>query len=518
MEDLLLIWERTLGSLQSTIDPRLYTLWIRSLKIQECDGNPTVICPNKMALVYVEKTFKNDISEAFSAQGGCGTLLFRCEQQSSTSMSFIQSPSVSKTVSVVPNSASVSGSQSADVFGTGLNKNQVLKRSSSRSKADRSGSQTDGCIYEWNLEHGSLVPVKNSLMQSKTFENFYHGNTNSVAVVAAKQMCIDIDKEVHNSNPLYIYGKPGLGKTHLLWSIGNQICKTHPAKKVIYVDAQKFLEHISNIFSDVSAKTESPKRVSKLKDGYSQADVLLIDDIQHIARGQATQDAMFTIFNNLFNNQKRIILTSDKVPGELQKMNERFISRLSQGAQVLIEPPSAEDRLAITSLKVKEMNIDIDPDAIKFISSTFRTSVREIEGALKTLSIWKNSDKMVGSLTTAHVKQALESQISMLKRTITAVEIIKLACDCFAVTKSEMLGPKKDRRVSSARQIAMYVTRELTDLSLPDIGAEFGDKDHTTVLNAWKKISEKLNKGDPDTIAKHKQLMMCIDYKTENNG
>lgn len=516
MEDLLLIWERTLGSLQDSVDPRLYASWIRSLKIQECDGNPTIICPNNMALVYVEKMFKDAISEAFSSNGGLGTLSFKCEQQTQIGRSFIQSPAVSKTVLPAQSGAAVQKPQPPEVFVSSLNTHQSSKRSSVRSKSDRSGSQTPGCIYEWSLEHGSLVPVQNSLMQKKTFDNFYQGNTNSVAYVAAEKMCNEIDKEVDISNPLYIYGKPGLGKTHLLWSIGNRICKTHPAKKVIYVDAQRFLEHISNIFSDVSAKTESSKRVSKLKDGYSQADVLLIDDIQHIAKGQATQDAMFIIFNNLFNNQKRIIMTSDKVPGELQKMSERLVSRLSQGAQVLIDPPSLEDRLAITGMKAKEMSISIDQDAIKFIGSTFRTSVREIEGALKTLSLWKQSEKMEGSLTTAHVKQALESQISTLKRTISPVEIIRLACECFAVTKSEMLGPKKDRRVSSARQIAMYVTRELTDLSLPDIGSEFGDKDHTTVLNAWKKISEKLNKGDPDTIAKHKQLMMCIDYKTEN--
>ncbi|WP_251574348.1 chromosomal replication initiator protein DnaA [Limosilactobacillus agrestimuris] len=311
------------------------------------------------------------------------------------------------------------------------------------------------------------------------FKTFVVGEGNKMAHAAAFAVA---ESPGGLYNPLFIYGGVGLGKTHLMEAIGNHMLQLNPAAKVKYVTSEEFTNDF--IHSIQSNSTE------KFREEYRNLDLLLIDDIQFLANKEGTQLEFFNTFNALHDNKKQIVMTSDRIPNEIPELQDRLVSRFRWGLTVEITPPDLETRIAILRSKVEEDHINIGNDTLNYIAGQIDTNIRELEGALTKVQAFSNLSKE--PITPHLASQALRGLQSNTKTTITIAEIQKNVADFYNITQSDIIGKKRVKQIVVPRQIAMYLSRELTDFSLPKIGKEFGGKDHTTVLHAIDKIEEEL--------------------------
>ena len=282
-------------------------------------------------------------------------------------------------------------------------------------------------------------------------------------------------------NPLFFYGGVGLGKTHLMQAIGNQYKLLNPHARVKYVTSEAFTNEMIT-----SLRTNTQQ---EFRDYYRNVDLLLVDDIQFFAEKEATQEEFFHTFNALFNNQKQIVLTSDRQPTEIKALQERLVSRFVSGLPVDITPPDLETRIAILSKKAEAVGIDIPTDTLSYIAGQIQSNVRELEGALvrvQAYSVTHGED-----ITTNLAAEALQNFIPGSKEKIVSVQDIQEAvARYYHISLDDLKGKKRTKSIVEPRQIAMYLARELTNSSLPKLGTEFG-KDHSTVLHAYDKINEE---------------------------
>ena len=282
-------------------------------------------------------------------------------------------------------------------------------------------------------------------------------------------------------NPLFFYGGVGLGKTHLMQAIGNQYKLLNPNARVKYVTSEAFTNEMIT-----SLRTNTQQ---EFRDYYRNVDLLLVDDIQFFAEKEATQEEFFHTFNALFNNQKQIVLTSDRQPTEIKALQERLVSRFVSGLPVDITPPDLETRIAILSKKAEAVGIDIPTDTLSYIAGQIQSNVRELEGALvrvQAYSVTHGED-----ITTNLAAEALQNFIPGSKEKIVSVQDIQEAvARYYHISLEDLKGKKRTKSIVEPRQIAMYLARELTNSSLPKLGTEFG-KDHSTVLHAYDKINEE---------------------------
>ena len=311
------------------------------------------------------------------------------------------------------------------------------------------------------------------------FKTFVVGEGNKMAHAAAFAVA---ESPGGLYNPLFIYGGVGLGKTHLMEAIGNHMLQLNPAAKVKYVTSEEFTNDF--IHSIQSNSTE------KFREEYRNLDLLLIDDIQFLANKEGTQLEFFNTFNALHDNKKQIVMTSDRIPNEIPELQDRLVSRFRWGLTVEITPPDLETRIAILRSKVEEDHINIGNDTLNYIAGQIDTNIRELEGALTKGQAFSNLSQ---EQITPHIaSQALRGLQRTTKTTITITSIQKNVAEFYNITQSDIIGKKRVKQIVVPRQIAMYLSRELTDYSLPKIGKEFGGKDHTTVLHAIDKIEEEL--------------------------
>ena len=282
-------------------------------------------------------------------------------------------------------------------------------------------------------------------------------------------------------NPLFFYGGVGLGKTHLMQAIGNQYKLLNPNARVKYVTSEAFTNEMIT-----SLRTNTQQ---EFRDYYRNVDLLLVDDIQFFAEKEATQEEFFHTFNALFNNQKQIVLTSDRQPTEIKALQERLVSRFVSGLPVDITPPDLETRIAILSKKAETVGIDISVDTLSYIAGQIQSNVRELEGALvrvQAYSVTHGED-----ITTNLAAEALQNFLPGSKEKIVSVQDIQEAvARYYHISLEDLKGKKRTKSIVEPRQIAMYLARELTNSSLPKLGTEFG-KDHSTVLHAYDKINEE---------------------------
>jgi chromosomal replication initiator protein len=318
-----------------------------------------------------------------------------------------------------------------------------------------------------------------------TFESFVVGDGSRMAHAAALSVA------AHPGvlyNPLFIYGGTGLGKTHLLHAIGNEVYRTNPQAIIRYVSTEMFTdEYISSIQSG---------KMEQFKAKYRRVDLLMVDDIQFLTGKTETQNEFFHTFEELWNNGRQIVLTSDRTPVELEKLAERLVSRFQMGLITDIVAPDLETRVAILSKKAESYRIDIHQDVLRYIAEQISVNVRELEGALKRVqaySVIHNQD-----ITVEVVRQALRGIIGGKVRStkVTVPEIIEVVSKHYSITVADIKGKRRVKSISVPRQIAMFLSRELTDLSLPRIGKAFDGKDHTTVMYAYKKIAESILKDE----------------------
>ena len=324
------------------------------------------------------------------------------------------------------------------------------------------------------------IEVKNSkpnfLNKTFTFDNFVIGKSNQLARAASIQVAENIGKSY---NPLLIYGSSGLGKTHLMHAIGNAVFEINPNLTIVYLHSEKFVQDMVRALQQNS--------INSFKEFYRGIDVLLIDDIQFFAGKERSQEEFFHTFNTLLDKKNQIVLTCDKYPKEIVGLEERLKSRFGCGLPVSIEPPDMETRAAILIKKALQVNIKLPQDVAFFIAKKIPFNVRDLEGALRR--VIANSQFTGREITVEFTKEALHDLITLKDKLVSIENIQKIVAEYFKIRISDLSSKSKKQNITRPRQIAMCLARELTSQSLPEIGNAFGGRDHTTVINACKKIS-----------------------------
>jgi chromosomal replication initiator protein len=329
-----------------------------------------------------------------------------------------------------------------------------------------------------------------------TFPNFVNGKANQIARAAAIQVA---EKPGTAYNPLFIYGGTGLGKTHLLQAIGIEVLKRNPKAKVRYIHAEQFVADVVRAYQH--------KSFDSLKRYYRSLDLFLIDDVQFFVGKSRSQEEFFYTFNSLFEAHKQVAITSDCFPKEMTGIEERLISRFGWGLTVAVEPPELEMRVAILLKKAEIDGVRLDEGVAFFIAKHIRSNVRELEGALKRVLAYCRFNNTQVSVTTA--REALKDLLAVLNRQVSIENIQKTVADYFKIKVSEMYSKKRFRSVARPRQVAMALSKELTQQSLPEIGEAFGGRDHTTVLHACRKTQE-LRETDQDFARDYAQLQQIL--------
>ncbi|XHV59899.1 chromosomal replication initiator protein DnaA [Streptococcus dysgalactiae subsp. equisimilis] len=333
-----------------------------------------------------------------------------------------------------------------------------------------------------------LPAVTSDLNPKYSFENFIQGDENRWAVAASIAVA---NTPGTTYNPLFIWGGPGLGKTHLLNAIGNSVLLENPNARIKYITAENFInEFVIHIRLDT---------MDELKEKFRNLDLLLIDDIQSLAKKtlSGTQEEFFNTFNALHNNNKQIVLTSDRTPDHLNDLEDRLVTRFKWGLTVNITPPDFETRVAILTNKIQEYNFIFPQDTIEYLAGQFDSNVRDLEGALKDISLVANF-KQIDTITVDVAAEAIRARKQDgPKMTVIPIEEIQTQVGKFYdVTVKEIKATKRTQDIVLARQVAMFLVREMTDNSLPKIGKEFGGRDHSTVLHAYNKIKNMISQDE----------------------
>ena len=309
-----------------------------------------------------------------------------------------------------------------------------------------------------------------------TFKTFVTGKANELARAAAMQVA---ERPGGAYNPLFVYGGVGLGKTHLIHAIGNLLQERNPQSRIRYIHAEQYVSDVVRAYQH--------KAFDDFKRYYHSLDLLLIDDIQFFSGKSRTQEEFFYAFNALLESRKQVVITCDTYPREIAGIENRLISRFGWGLTVAVEPPELEMRVAILLRKAEEENVQLDESVAFFIASHSQTNVRELEGALKRILAYSRFSGL--PITIEVCREALKDLLALQSRQVSIDNIQKTVADYYKIKVSEMYSKKRTRNVARPRQMAMALAKELTHLSLPDIGEAFGGRDHTTVLHACRKVA-----------------------------
>ena len=322
------------------------------------------------------------------------------------------------------------------------------------------------------------ITAKNTLNPKYTFSSFVVGNNNNLAYVASLAVA---ERPAKTYNPLFLYGGSGLGKTHLMQAIGNYFIENYPKKRVLYTTSEKFTYEL------VTAIREKTNQAFRNK--YRNVDLLLIDDVQFFANKELAQEEFFHTFNALFERDKQIVLTSDRLPSEIPQLEERLVTRFNSGLLADVQPPDYETRMAILKNKIQSEYLSVDDEIMEFIADSIKSNVRDLEGAVKRILVYagiKRTNEISMELATEALRDILSVQP---KRTLTAKVVIDEVEKYYRLSKGSIVSKKRSADIALPRQVAMYICREiLDDPSFPKIGEAFGGRDHTTVLHNVRKI------------------------------
>lgn len=342
----------------------------------------------------------------------------------------------------------------------------------------------------WPFARDRQVNPREIGLQSKyTFDSFVVGSSNRFAHAAALAVC---DSPAKAYNPLFIYGGVGLGKTHLMHAIGQGALQKFPKAKILYISSEDFTNQLIGAIQNRST--------AAFREKYRSVDVLLIDDIHFIAGKESTQEEFFHTFNALYDSHKQIVVSSDRPPKEIQALEERLVSRFAWGLVTDIQSPDFETRIAILKKKSEKETIALSDDIFYFLAEKIKTNIRELEGALIRLVAYSN---LIGkNVSVDMAKEVLKDMITEGEKKVTIDLIQRRVSDYFDIKTSDMKAKKRNKAIAYPRQIAMYLARKMTDYSLPEIGDQFGGRDHTTVIHAFEKITNdlKLKEGLRDLV------------------
>lgn len=370
-----------------------------------------------------------------------------------------------------------------EVRPTNFTEVEIILSSSKEEYIKRAKEKEESLIL--SLEEAKTKDTTSQFIKQCTFDNFVVGSSNQYAAAAAMSVA-DCPGTV--ANPLFIYGGVGLGKTHLLNAIGNSLKQAQPNLKIIYVTAESFTNELI-----YSIRNGSNAELNKeFREKYRNLDILMIDDIQFLIGKTSTQEALFHIFNVLYNSEKQIILSSDRPIKELIHLEERLTSRFASGIVANIEPPSLETRIAILQKKAMYYKFKLSDDVLRYIAEKGNTNIRILEGMLRNVIFYaKLNNKSCDDIN--FVKEALKDFSNESKDIVTVSNIIEATCTYFNLSNNDIIGKKKSKEIVFPRQIAIYIiTDMLSGVPLASIGQTFGNRDHTTIIHARNKISEQL--------------------------
>lgn len=443
-------WDSCLRSFEKSLSPQQYNSWIKPLNIKNENGALVLTAPNSFTLKVVQDRFLPEINRQ-------------------ASLVYSHTPKFEFRV----------------IEPTEPNIPQDLKKTKSNHVISDNKQKIDTSFRSY----GKLNP-------SLTFDNFVTGKANQLAFAAATQVA---ELPGASYNPLFVYGGVGLGKTHLIQSIGNAIKLKNPQAKICYMHAERYV-------SDVVRAYQSNK-FEEFKQYYHSLDILLIDDIQFFAGKNKTQEEFFYAFNTLIDSHKQVIMTSDTFPKDIVGLDSRLISRFGWGLTVAIEPPELEMRVAILLKKASLGGYLLDESVAFFIAKHVNSNIRELEGALKRVEAYVKFHHRAISVETA--KEALKDILFAQSRQVSIDNIQKTVSDYYRIKLADMLSKKRTRNLTRPRQIAMALARELTQMSLPEIGNAFGGKDHSTVIHACKTMAD-LRSVDTTIDADYKILIQTL--------
>ena len=357
-----------------------------------------------------------------------------------------------------------------------INNNKIKNISKTQKNTDDSLIDTQLKFQEFTLD------PETNLNPRYTFKNFIIGSNNELAHAAALAVT---ENPGSKYNPLFIYGGVGLGKTHLLQAIGNKLKKEHPNLKIKYASSEKFTDEL--------VKAIGKQNLDAFKASFRNIDVLLLDDVQFIAGKDKTQEELFHTFNNLYEKNKQIVFTSDRPPKAIPSIEERLRSRFEGGMIADIGYPDFETRLAILQAKIKEANVEVDEKVLHYIAESIPKNIRELEGALNRIIAHTKLKNQIVTLEEA--KKLLAVVINNIHQYIPLKDVIKKVTSFYDLTEEELLGHSRRKELVKPRQVAMYLLREELKYSFTNIAEKLGNRDHTTIIHACKKIEEEINKN-----------------------
>ena len=343
---------------------------------------------------------------------------------------------------------------------------------------------------EGGIQHQSF------LIENYTFDTFVEGKSNQLARAASIQVAENAGGAY---NPLFLYGGVGLGKTHLMHAVGNALMQKKPDAKVVYLHSERFVADM--------VKALQLNAINEFKRYYRSVDALLIDDIQFFARKERSQEEFFHTFNALLEGGQQMILTCDRYPKEIDNMEERLKSRFGWGLTVMVEPPELETRVAILMKKAEQTKVALNSESAFFIAQKIRSNVRELEGALKLVAA--NAHFTGQDITPVFIRECLKDLLALHDKQVSIDNIQRTVADYYKIKVADLLSKRRTRSVTRPRQMAMALSKELTNHSLPEIGDAFGGRDHTTVLHACRKIVE-LRDSDAGIREDHHNFMRTL--------
>lgn len=457
-------WPACLSKFQKELSAQQFNTWIKPLQTEVHGDAVRILAPNRFVMQWVKDRFLKKIEQ------------FAEEQQQAIQIELVLADAAAK-----PSAEASVKKVSSTIIEEKLPVEAIKSESIKQNLSDvLAKTKKSAAAAIKKTDTSNLNPTFN-------FNNYVTGRANQLARAAAIQVA---ENPGSAYNPLFIYGGVGLGKTHLLQAIGNELRLHNPDAKIRYLHAERYV-------SDV-VKAYEHKAFDEFKRQYHSLDLLLIDDIQFFAKKTRTQEEFFYAFNSLIEAKKQIVITCDTYPKEIADVDERLRTRFSWGLTVAVEPPELEMRVAILLKKAEAVNLNLPEDVAFFIAKQIRSSVRELEGALNRIIAMS---KFTGHAIDVHLaKDALRDLIAVRGRQVTMENIQKTVADYYKIKVAEMYSKKRTRNFARPRQIAMALSRELTNHSFPEIGEAFGGRHHTTVMHACDEI-DQLRQNDA-TVAR----------------
>ncbi len=460
------LWDRCLTQLETELSDQQLNTWIRPLQAHESGPHLRIMAPNRFVRDMVQANFYARIREIVTTISS--PELVQVDLVIGTGEAY--DATIPETIAPIPEAR-------AEAVRPGLN------------PALRS-SQTPGNVsFQKRGKENNLNP-------GFTFDNLVEGKSNQLGRAAAMQIGTNPG---HDYNPFMIYGGSGLGKTHLMYAIGNAIMANRPAARVLYLNSERYVADM------VQALQHS--RMAQFKDYYRTLDALLIDDIQFFAGKEQTQEEFFHNFNALFEGGHQIVMTCDQYPKAVNGLAERLKSRFGWGLTAAVEPPELEMRVAILNAKAERAGHSLPSEVSFFIAKRIRSNVRELEGALRR--VIANSQLMGTPITLDFAREALSDMLAVQSKLVTVENIQKTVAEYYKIRLADLSSKDRSRSVARPRQVAMSLAKELTSKSYPEIGIAFGGRDHTTVMHAMRKVAE-LRESDPAVREDHAILLRIL--------